>query len=109
MSFDWLTQFFGSKAELALAGMAGAAVSSAAEWNGFLSAIRRIIIGTLCAMWLSPLGIPLLKLILGGLDVPKDNAAGVSGFLMGVLGIVFIEFILRIFRVKLGKQAKKDD
>jgi len=41
--------------------------------------------------------------------VPKDNAAGVSGFLMGVLGIVFIEFILRIFRVKLGKQAKKDD
>lgn len=85
--------------ELATAGLAGAAVSAAMEWSGFLPAVRKIIVGTLCALYLSPLAIPLLSLVLGGLNVPPEKTAGMSGFLMGVLGIVVIEILLKVFRL----------
>lgn len=94
---DWLQS---DKGSLLIAGLAGSAVSAAMEWTGILPAIRKIVIGTLCAMYLSPLAVPLLGWVLGGLQVPTENAAGVSGFLMGVIGIVVIEIILKAFRLK---------
>ncbi len=85
--------------ELATAGLAGAAVSAAMEWTGFRSAVRKIVVGTLCAMYLSPLAIPLLSWVLGAIDVPIEKTAGMSGFLMGVLGIVVIEILFKVFRL----------
>lgn len=85
--------------ELATAGLAGAAVSAAMEWTGFLPAVRKIVVGTLCAMYLSPLAIPLLSIVLGAIDVPLEKTAGTSGFLMGVLGIVVIEILFKAFRL----------
>lgn len=95
--WEWLQS---GKAELILAGLAGSAVSAAMEWTGVLPAVRKILVGTLCAMYLSPLAVPLLGWVLGGLQVPTENSAGVSGFLMGIVGIVVIEIILKAFKLK---------
>lgn len=103
---DWITQILSSKAEVGLAGFAGGLVATLVDWRGVLFGFRCITVGVLCAMWLTPLGVPLLKFILTTIQVDTDKAQGMSGFLMGVLGIVFIEFILHIFKVKLGKQSK---
>jgi len=112
---EWLSHILGDKAELATAGLAGSTVSAAVDWRGVAAAMRRIVVGTLCAMFLSPLGLPLLRWLLSGAKIPVENAAGMSGFLMGVLGVVFIEYLLRVFRVKLnsvtgatGKDDSKD-
>jgi len=95
--FDW---FQTDKGSLLVAGLAGSAVSAAMEWTGFLPAIRKIVVGTLSALYLSPLAVPFLTWILGGLSVPPENASGVGGFLMGVVGIVVIEIILKAFKLK---------
>lgn len=95
--FDW---FQSEKGSLLVAGLAGSAVSAAMEWTGFLPAVRKIIVGTLAALYLSPLAVPFLSWVLSGLSVPPDNASGVGGFLMGVVGIVVIEIILKAFHLK---------
>lgn len=103
---DWLSSATG---ELFKAGLAGSAVAAAMEWTGFLPAIRKIVVGTLCALYLSPLAVPLLEWVLGTIQVPRDQAAGVSGFLMGVLGIIVIEIILKAFRLRRDDLDRKDD
>lgn len=95
--WDWL---HGHTGELLKAGLAGSAVAAAMEWNGVLPAIRKIVVGTLCALYLSPLMVPMLEWVLGTMQVPRDQAAGVSGFLMGVLGIIVIEILLKAFRFR---------
>lgn len=98
MSFlEWIA---GEKGQLLQAGLAGSAVSAAMEWTGFLPSIRKIVVGTLCALYLSPLAVPILGWALGIAQVPEENAAGVSGFLMGVTGIIVIEIVLKAFRYR---------
>lgn len=92
---DWLSS---EKGQLLQSGLAGSAVSAAMEWTGFMPAVRKIVVGTLCALYLSPLAVPLLGTVLGIAKVPRENAAGVSGFLMGVTGIIVIEILLKAFR-----------
>lgn len=95
--FEWLAQ---GKGELLTAGFLGSVVAAAMEWTGVLPGVRKIVVGTICAVYLSPLGLPLLAWILDGINVPAESAAGMSGFLMGVTGIVVIEIILKAFRLK---------
>lgn len=95
---DWLQ---GESGKLLLAGLAGSAVSAAMEWTGVLPACRKIVVGSLCAMYLSPLAVPLLEWTLGAIKVPEENGATLGGFLMGVVGIIVIEIIIKAFRLRL--------
>lgn len=88
------------KASLVLAGLAGSAVSAAMEWTGVLPAVRKIVVGTLSAIYLSPLSTPFLGWVLDGISVQPENAPSMSGFLMGVVGIVVIEIILKAFKLR---------
>lgn len=94
---DWWQS---GKADLLTAGLAGSAVSAAMEWTGVIPAIRKFVVGTLAALYLSPLAVPLLAWVLDGLQVPPENASGMSGFLMGIVGIVVIEIILKAFNLR---------
>lgn len=96
--WEWLA---GDKGQLLVAGTAGAVVSSIMEWTGVLPALRKIAVGATTAYFLSPLAVPFLGWLLDGISVPTENAAGMSGFLMGVLGIVVIETIYRAAQIKL--------
>lgn len=94
---EWLSSPTG---QLGIAGLVGSAVAAAMEWGGIVSASRRLFVGTASAVFLGPLAIPLLEWALGGINVPQDNAAGMGGFLMGVVGIVFIEIVMKAFNIK---------
>lgn len=95
--FDWLT---GEKGQLLQSGLAGSAVAAAVEWTGIMPSLRKIIVGSLCALYLSPIAVPMLSWALGMGGIPIENAAGVSGFLMGVGGIIVIEIVLKAFRFR---------
>lgn len=104
--------FQGESGKLLTAGLAGSAVSVAMEWTGWMPALRKIVVGSLCAMYLSPLAIPMLEWALGVINVPTENGATLGGFLMGVVGIVIIEIIVKAFRLRLVDplaKGKPDD
>jgi len=94
---EWLSS---GKGEIALAGIAGSAVSVAMEWNGFLSGGRRLFVGAVTAYFMAPLGVPLFQWALGHLEVPGEQAAGVGGFIMGIGGVIIIEIMLKAFRLR---------
>ncbi len=102
MSFwEWLSST--EKGELIIAAVAGGVVSAAMDWNGFLPATRKLVVGGIAAYYLSPIAAPYLEWILEGISVPADKAIGMSGFIMGVVGIVVIETIQKAAQIKLGK------
>lgn len=107
MSFwDWLAS---TKGELLLAGLAGAVVSAVTEWNGWRLATRKVVVGVICALYLWPLALPLLGWALGALHIPQENAVSLSGFVMGMIGIIVIEIILKAFRLRrddLGRSSE---
>ncbi|QJD54336.1 hypothetical protein [Aminobacter phage Erebus] len=97
--WEW---FASEKGELLTAATAGGIVSAAMDWTGFLPAVRKIVVGTISAYYLSPLAIPYVGWALDGISVPQDKALGMSGFIMGVLGIVVIDTIMRAAQIKLA-------
>lgn len=103
---DWLAQ---GKGELLTAGVVGAAVSAAVEWTGVWNTVRKLIVGAGCAVYLAPMGVSLISWVLDGVNVPTTNAAGMSGFLMGIGGIVVVEIILGAFRLKKQQMSPKQD
>ena len=107
---DWLSDWLShGKGELLSAGFLGSVVAAAMEWNGVLPALRKIVVGTICALYLSPVALPLLSWALGNLQVPDESAAGLSGFLMGVTGIIVIEIILKAFRLRRDELTKEHE
>lgn len=94
--YEWL---WGESGVLLRAGVAGSAVSVVMEWNGWNSAIRKFIIGAISSYYLSPLAIPLISHVLGFISVPDRNAPSLSGFIMGVVGVIVIESFLNAFRM----------
>lgn len=102
-----LFNFFDTvKGELALAGLAGSAVSVIMEWEGFIPGIRRLFVGTVTAFFLGPVGIPMFSWAFGQISIPQEHSASVGGFLMGITGVVLVEIILRM--IKLRKQRLDD-
>lgn len=105
MSFwEWLAS---EKGELLTAATAGGVVSAAMDWTGFIPAVRKIVVGAISAYFLSPLAIPFVGWILDGISVPEDKALGMSGFIMGVIGIVVIDTLIRAAQIKLGSLQTK--
>lgn len=100
--WDWLSSRNG---ELALAGIAGSAVSVAMEWTGVLPAIRKLFVGAVTAYYLGPIGVPMFRWALGAIDI-GEQAASVGGFIIGVGGVIIVEIILKAFRIR-SRQLKE--
>lgn len=107
--WEWLTS---TKGELALAGIAGSAVSVVMEWSGVVSGIRRLFVGGVAAYFMAPIGIPMFQWSLGQIEVPKEQAASVGGFIIGIGGVIIVEIILKAFRLRsaeLGRPQADDE
>lgn len=85
---------------LGVAGVAGAIAVSMVEWSGWVQLARKVVVGGICAVYLAPLAVPLLSFFLNGLSVTESHAPTLGGFVMGMFGIVFVEFILHIIRAR---------
>lgn len=102
----WLN---GSPGQVALAGLFGAVVNALFEWQGWLATWRKIFIGTVSAYFLGPLGIPILQWLLGKFDVPLQSSASVGGFIMGLIGVFFVETLLIAIKEKKRALLEKDE
>jgi len=97
------------KGEMALAGIAGSAVSVVMEWTGVLSGIRRLFVGAVTAYFMAPVGLPLFQWSLSNIEVPSEQAAGVGGFILGIGGVIIVEIILKMFRLRHAEIKGGDD
>ena len=99
----------GETAQLGVAGVAGAIAASLTEWNGFVELIRKIIVGALCAIYLSDLAVPLLAFLLPAIGIEEGASVRLGGFIMGIVGIIFIEFIIHIMRLRRDALSDKGE
>jgi hypothetical protein len=95
--WEWLQS---DKGGVLIAGVVGAAVSAAMDWNGPVKALRALFVGAACAYYLHPLAIPLVEWVLSGFRANPENAIGASGFVMGMAGIVIVEIIREAFKLR---------
>lgn len=93
-------------AHLGMAGIAGAVAAAMVEWSGWLHLLRKVVVGCLCAIYLSELMVPLLSVVLAGLSLPAGSSIELSAFLMGMLGIVIVEFFTHLFASYRNRGAK---
>ncbi len=104
--WEWVAT---GKAEVALAGVAGSAVSVAMEWTGVISGVRRLFVGAVTAYFLAPVGLPMFKWVLGQIDVPVEQSAGVGGFVLGIGGVIIVEILLKAFRIRRAEIRSSND
>lgn len=93
---DWSNLFFGDKAQVVLAGAAGGIVRWLTLRQSKRDGLVAIVVGSLCAMYLSPLVFPLLNPVLSVIITDDLQKATFGGFLVGIGGIGIVGFILDI-------------
>jgi hypothetical protein len=102
------TWLLGDKGQLAVAGALGGVVrwlSLREDWkDGFVS----IAVGAICAVYLSPLAIPLFDSVLGKIVVDQASRHGFSGFIIGIGGIAVSGLVLDIWKAR-RKQVTNDN
>lgn len=96
----------------AMAGAAGGVVrwiTLREHWkDGFLS----LLVGAICAIYLGPLGAPILEPVIGAI-APKSDASGFSSFVVGLGGISLSGFLIDVIRarrteIKRGRNGARD-
>lgn len=100
---DWITN---ERASLIVAGALGGLirwVTLREHWqNGLIS----IVVGAICALYLSPLAEPLFRPFLVGLELDDSARSGFSGFVVGIGGIGIVGIVLDVIKAK--RLSKKD-
>lgn len=104
---DFLTWLLGEKGQLLVAGAAGGVVRWLSLRENWRDGCISILVGAICALYLSPLAIPMIEPILSKLVVDADSRAGFSGFFIGVGGIAVAGFCIDIWRHR-GKRTDND-
>jgi len=104
--WEWLDT---ARGEMAIAGIAGSAVAVIMEWEGWISSSRRFFVGAVSAFFLGPVGVPLVSWLFPKINVPVDHAVSVGGFVMGICGIVIIETLLTVLRIKKATMEVRSD
>lgn len=94
---------------MALSGFSGAVATSMVEWQGWLDFSRRVVVGALCAIYMTDLAIPLLEYLLTGIRIDPSNAPKLGGFIMGMLGMMIVEFLIRVVRKSDPQNFKRDN
>lgn len=79
---------------LVLAGLFGSAIAVVMDWTGFIPAIRRLVVGSVVSYFTYELAVPVTKAFLGVFGAPTEPSISLSGFLMGVCGVVFVESLM---------------
>lgn len=99
--------FFGEKAQVIIAGAAGGVVRWLTLRQNWKDGMVAIVVGALCATYLSPLVFPILDPVLKVAIEDFIQRATFAGFFVGVGGVGITGFILDI--VSSMRKGKNDD
>lgn len=92
-----------------LAGALGGVVRWVTLAEGWRKGTASVIVGAICAAYLSPLVLPAMTPILGGFVGDEANRAGFSGFIIGLAGITVAGFIIDFMAMWTKRNLKDDD
>lgn len=95
--------FFGigtDKSQLLLAGALGGMVRWLTLRSHWSDGLIAIVVGAICALYVSPLALPAMTPFLGNLGVPAESSSGLAGFLIGLGGITVSGLIMDIWRAR---------
>jgi len=86
------------------AGFLGGVVRWAVLRHHWKEGVPALIVGSICAMWLSPLALPLIEASVGKI-APNGDLAGLSAFIVGLGGMSLAQIVIDA----LDRSKKGDD
>ena len=92
----WL---FSDAGQAALAGAAGGVVRWVTLRDNWREGLTGLAVGSICAIYLGPLVVPLLEPTIGRI-APGDVTAQFTGFILGLGGISISGFILDLIKAR---------
>ena len=95
-------------ARLALAGALGGCVSWLTRKGSFSDGMVQIVVGAICALYLSPLAIPALTPALGAIIGTPAELARLSAFVIGVGGVSVSGFVLDVWHWRRRRLTTTD-
>lgn len=96
---EWL---YSESGRILIASAIGSAIAVLLDWTGsHFDKIKKFFVGTIIGAYTYELALPITKFFIGSF-VDKEPSIALSGFLMGYLGIVFVETL------KIGIKKLRD-
>lgn len=91
---DWFSL---ADVRLVLAGALGGCVSWLTRRGSVSDGITQIVVGGICAVYLSPIAIPAMAPVLGDVVATPEELSRLSGFIIGIGGVSVSGFILDLW------------
>lgn len=82
-----LWAFIQEREAVLMAGAAGGFVRWVTLRERFLDGMASILVGAICALYLSPLADPVVNSVFGAITITPEQRAGFSGFVIGLGGV----------------------
>lgn len=95
---QWFEWFVGDRGPAILAGALGGVVRWITLRERLRDGIASVIVGGICAIYLTPLVLPALTPLIGSFVGDELNRTGFSGFIIGLAGITVTGFVIDFFR-----------
>lgn len=93
--WDWL---IGERGPSIIAGALGGVVRWITLQERWKDGVASVIVGAICALYLTPLVLPALTPVIGSFVGDEVNRTGFSGFILGLAGITVSGFVIDFFR-----------
>ena len=68
-----------------------------------------VMVGAICAVYLSPIVIPMLEPVIGKITTDIDQVAGFSGFVIGIGGLSVSGFVMDFWRKRRESLTGNDN
>lgn len=99
----------GDKPQFAIAGALGGLVRWITLRNNWKEGLATVIVGGICAVYLTEAAIPIVDLIFSGIVKNEAARASISAFVVGVGGMGIAGFIIDLWRARFKKIGNNPD
>jgi hypothetical protein len=90
----------GEKWQLLVAGALGGLVRWITLRDNWKDGLASVLVGTICALYPSPLTLPMLSPLLANVGIQPESTNGLSGFLTGIAGIAMSGLIIDFLKIR---------
>ena len=104
---DYISWLAGDKGQLAIAGALGGLVRWLTLREHWRDGLVSRVVGGICAVFLAPLALPAIEPILGKIIADEAARGTLSGFIIGIGGIVVAGFVIDIWKA-LRRKTEAD-